>query len=185
MTTAPLGTGAATTPGRRRAVVLGVAAALAVAFVVATTRLFVLPHQDRPARADAIVMFAGSPGRLERAVALAQAGYAPVLAVSQPTAEDPCPTDIPGVEVICFSPSPRTTQGESRWVAEAARARGWNSLIVVTATSQSTRAHLRLARCYSGETRMIGVPLPRTMWPYMIAYEWAALGKALLLQRTC
>lgn len=158
---------------------------LVAAFGVATTRLFVLPHRDRPAPADAIVMFAGSPGRLERAVGLAEAGYAPVLAVSQPTAADPCPSDVPNVEVICFSPSPLTTQGESRWVAEAARVRHWRSLIVVTSTSQTTRARLRLHRCYSGDTLMIGVSPPRRLWPYVIAYEWAAMGKALLLQRSC
>ncbi|MCM3921436.1 YdcF family protein [Frankia sp. AiPs1] len=170
---------------RRRAITIALIGALAVAFMAATARLFVFPHRDQPAPVDAIVMFAGSPGRLERAVALARAGYAPVLAVSTPTADDPCPAAIPGVEVICFAPSPLTTQGESRWVGAAAARRGWHSLIVITSTSQSTRARLRLGRCYPGEVRMIGVPPPRRMWPYMITYEWAAMGKALLFQRSC
>ncbi|ETA03810.1 hypothetical protein CcI156_07460 [Frankia sp. CcI156] len=183
MTAGPLGR-VPTRPWRRRAAV-GILGGLTVAFAVATARLFVFPHQDAPAPVDAIVMFAGSPGRLERAVALARAGYAPVLAVSAPTEKDPCPGPIPGVEVICFSPDPRTTQGESRWTSAAAARRGWHSLIVVASTSQSTRARLRLARCYDGETRMQGVPPPRRAWPYVIAYEWAALGKALVLQRHC
>ncbi|CAO5180934.1 DUF218 domain-containing protein [Frankia sp. AiPs1] len=164
---------------------MGAVGAMAIAVAVATVRLFVLPHQDRPAPADAIVMFAGSPGRIERAVALARAGYAPVLAVSTPTADDPCPSGLMGVEVICFAPDPLTTRGESRWLAAAAAQRGWHSVIVITATTQTTRARLRLSRCYDGQARMIGVHPPRAMWPYMIAYEWAAMGKALLLQRGC
>ncbi|MCM3883643.1 YdcF family protein [Frankia sp. R82] len=166
-------------------VLVGVAGVLVIGFALATVRLFVLPHRDAPARADAIVMFAGSPGRLERAVALARTGYAPVLAVSTPTADDPCPRGLTGVEVICFAPRPLTTRGESRWLAAAAAQRGWHSVLVITATTQTTRARLRLGRCYHGDARMIGVSPPRGMWPYMIAYEWAAMGKALLLQRGC
>jgi hypothetical protein len=184
MTAAPLDR-APSVPARRRAVAFGLIGALVLAFAVATARLFVLPHQDQPAPVDAIVMFAGSPGRLERAVALARAGYAPVLAVSTPTADDPCPEGISGVEVICFAPDPLTTRGESRWLAAAAAQRGWHSVIVITVISQSTRARLRLSRCYAGEARMISVPPPWFMWPYMIAYEWAAMGKALVLQRSC
>lgn len=170
---------------RRRTITVGVAGVLTVAFIVTTGRLFVFPRHDRPAPVDAIVMFAGSAGRLERAVALARAGYAPVLAVSAPTAKDPCPGPIPGVEVICFAPDPLTTQGESEWVGRAAARRGWHSLLVVTSTSQSTRARIRLDRCFDGAALMQGVSPPRRLWPYMIAYEWAAMGKALVLQRHC
>ncbi|OHV30692.1 hypothetical protein CC117_05840 [Parafrankia colletiae] len=164
------------------AVALGVTSLL---FLGATGRLFVFPRRDEPAPVDAIVMFAGSPGRLEHAVALAAAGYAPTLAVSVPTVDDPCPPPIPGVEVICFAPDPLTTQGESRWTAAAAARYGWRSVLVITSTSQTTRARLRLARCYPGQVLMSPVPPPRLMWPYMIAYEWAAMGKALVVQREC
>ncbi|MEX5631259.1 YdcF family protein [Parafrankia sp. FMc2] len=169
---------------RRRtvAVALGVTSLL---FLGATARLFVFPRRDAPAPVDAIVMFAGSPGRLEHAVALAVAGYAPTLAVSVPTVDDLCPPPIPEVEVICFAPDPLTTQGESRWTAAAAARHGWRSILVITSTSQTTRARLRLARCYPGQVLMSPVPPPRLMWPYMIAYEWAAMGKALVVQREC
>ncbi len=164
------------------AVALGVSSLL---FLGATARLFVFPGRDEPAPVDAIVMFAGSPGRIEHAVALAEAGYAPTLAVSVPTVDDPCPPPIPGVEVICFAPDPLTTQGESRWTAAAAARYGWRSVLVITSTSQTTRARLRLARCYPGQVLMSPVSPPRRMWPYMIAYEWAAMGKALVVQREC
>ncbi|CAO5246123.1 YdcF family protein [Frankia sp. AgKG'84/4] len=185
-TTGPTVRPAAPRPsGRRRAIRRGLIGVLVLAFAATTARLFIFPDQDRPARVDAIVMFAGSPGRLERAVGLARAGYAPLLAISTPTADDPCPQEITGVEVVCFAPDPLTTQGESRWLAAAAAQRGWHSVIVITATTQTTRARLRLGRCYPGEARMIGVAPAKLSWPYMIAYEWAALGKALILQRGC
>jgi hypothetical protein len=164
------------------------AVGLAVAAVaLVTARVFVYPTRDAPTRVDAIVMFAGSAGRLEQATALARAGYAPVLAVSQPTPNDPCPpTPAPGVEVVCFGPRPLTTRGEARWTARAAAERGWRSIIVITSTPQDSRARLRLARCYPGEVRVVPVsPATRSTWTYMVAYEWAATAKALLWQRGC
>lgn len=154
-------------------------------FVTSTARLFVFPKTDVPRQADAIVMFAGSPGRLEKAVQLARAGYAPVLAVSVPAPDSPCPPPIPDVDVICFAPDPVTTQGEARWVGEAAAYYGWESIIVITVTSQTTRARIRLSRCYPGEVLMTPVPPPRRMWPYVIAYEWAAMAKAMIFEREC
>jgi hypothetical protein len=189
----PVGPGAGSAePGarrwlRRRRLLRSAAGLLVVVFVLATAKLFVFPRRDTPVRADAIVMFAGSVGRLELAVSLARAGYAPVLAVSQPTPHDPCPPDtIPNVEVICFNPQPLTTQGESRWTAQAAAAHGWHSLLVITATTQDTRARLRLSRCYHGDVQVVTVdPVTRAAWAYMVTYEWGALVKALVLQRTC
>ncbi|MBL7495975.1 YdcF family protein [Frankia sp. CNm7] len=165
----------------------GLAGLLVLAFVAVTAKLFVYPKRDAPAPVDAIVMFAGSAGRVELAVSLARAGYAPVLAVSQPAPGDACPANtIPNVEVICFHPDPLTTRGESRWTAEAADARGWRSILLVTSTPQDGRARLRLGRCYDGEVRVMTVdPGSRADWARMIAYEWAATVKALVLQRGC
>ncbi|OHV32580.1 MULTISPECIES: hypothetical protein [Pseudofrankia] len=172
---------------RRRRLLRSAAGLLAVTFVLTTAKLFVFPKRDVPTPVDAVVMFAGSSGRLELAISLARYGYAPVLAVSQPTPDDLCPPDtIPNVEVICFHPRPLTTQGEARWVATAAAARGWRSIIVVTSTTQDSRARLRLSRCYDGEVKVTPVDPPtRAAWAYMITYEWAAMAKALVLQRGC
>jgi hypothetical protein len=172
---------------RRRRLVRSAAGLVVVAFVLATAKLYVFPHRDTPARVDAIVMFAGSSGRLELAESLAQLGYAPVLAVSQPTASDPCPPDtIPNVQVVCFHPKPLTTQGEARWTGATAKARGWHSILVITSTPQDTRARLRLSRCYDGQVRVMSVdPSTRAVWAYMVTYEWAATLKALVLQRSC
>ena len=172
---------------RRHRLVRSVAGLLLVAFGLATAKLYVFPRRDPPTRVDAIVMFAGSSGRLELAQALARTGYAPVLAVSQPTAKDPCPPDtIPGVQVLCFHPKPLTTQGEARWTGAAAKARGWRSILVITSTPQDTRARLRLSRCYDGQVRVLSIdPATRAAWAYMVTYEWAATLKALVLQRSC
>jgi hypothetical protein len=58
---------------------------------------------------------------------------------------------------------------------------------VVTITSQDTRARLRVQRCFDGHVYVVTVPpdLARTNWPYQIAYQWAALIKAEILQRSC
>jgi hypothetical protein len=178
---------AATRPLRRRRLLRSAAGLLVVISVLATAKLFVFPKRDAPARVDAIVMFAGSTGRVALAVSLARAGYAPVLAVSQPTPADLCPPDtIPNVQVICFHPKPLTTRGEARWTAQAAQKYGWRSILVITATTQDLRARLRLSRCYHGEVRVMTVdPVNRATWAYMITYEWAALAKALVLQTSC
>ncbi|WP_239336955.1 YdcF family protein [Frankia sp. CiP3] len=160
-------------------------AAAAVVFLIATARLFVWPATDPPQRVDAIVMYAGSPGRLARAVELARAGYAPMLAVSNPFGQDRCPVAIPGVQVICFRPDPLTTQGEARMTAQLAARYNWRSVLVVVGTPQDTRARLRLNRCYAGRILLATAAPPWYTWPYMIIYEWGATAKALIIQRTC
>nr|MDT0664880.1 YdcF family protein [Micromonospora sp. DSM 115978] len=107
---------------------------LSSALGVFTARYLVWPPLAPPGPADAIIMMAGSPGRLERAVALANAGYAPVIVVSTPVSTElgcPDPAIVPGIEMICFTPEPRTTQGEAQFAAQLAQRRGWNSLLVV------------------------------------------------------
>ena len=42
---------------------------------------------------------------------------------------------------ICFTPDPYSTQGEARWIAQEAKKRGWDSVVVVTSTlPRATRA---------------------------------------------
>jgi len=31
----------------------------------------------------------------------------------------------------------------------------------------------------------VATPIPLISWPYQIGYEWSALAKALIFQRTC
>ena len=89
------------------------------------------------------------------------------------------------MKIICFYPSPATTQGEVEFAARMAAAHHWRSVVMVTMIPQAWRAQLRLRRCYSGQVYVVTGPIPWDVWPYQIAYEWAATVKALVLQRDC
>ncbi len=155
-------------------------------FTAATARLFVFPATDPPRKADAIVMFDGAPDRRQRTLELARAGYAPVVIMSTPGSQT-CPTDaVPDtVRLICFRPNPSTTQGEAQETARLAELHGWHSLLLVVGRQQDTRARIRLGRCYGGRVLVDTIEPPLLYWPYAIAYEWGALGKALVWQRSC
>ena len=56
---------------------------------------------------------------------------------------------------------------------------------MVTITPQDTRARLRMERCFGGPVYVMTTPIPAGKWPYQLAYEWGALTKALVLQRSC
>lgn len=166
----------------RAVVVTGVGAAL----LGLSARLFVWPAHDRPTRVDAVVALGGDTHRRAKALSLARAGFAPVAALSLGSPDDgPCPASDGTIEVVCFRPDPASTQGEARGLARLAAERGWHRIIVVPGTTQATRARLRIRRCYPGE--LLVDPARETAWslPYDIAYEWAALAKALFFQRAC
>jgi hypothetical protein len=136
---------------------------------------------------DAIVMLAGPGNRLPVAIALARAHRAPVLVVSrgQHGYGGPCPAPIPGVKLICFEPNPGDTRGEAEFAARLAARYHWNSLLLVTARQQDTRARVLMRRCYSGSIYVATGALPWDRWPYEIAYEWGALIKALVVHPGC
>lgn len=78
---------------------------------------------------------------------------------------------LPGVEIICFAPDPRTTRGEAEYVGRLARRYHWRSLALVTSNLQNARARLRVGRCFSGSVYVVDASLPLSQWPYTIAYE--------------
>jgi hypothetical protein len=163
---------------------------LASAFVVVcavSARLFIWPEQGMPSRVDAIVMLDGSGHPLNVALRLAEQHRAPFLVVSQgtPASHDPCPRPIPRVTLICFNPVPPTTRGEAEFVGRLATKYHWRSIAVVAITPQDSRARLRVERCFSGQVYVVTAPIRPSTWPYQIAYEWAALAKALFIQRDC
>src|ERR1035437_7083699 len=69
---------------RRRLALAGVAVLVVVAILALTATLFVWPSTNVPRRSDAIVVLGGSGLRVQKGVALAHAGYAPNLVVSDP-----------------------------------------------------------------------------------------------------
>jgi hypothetical protein len=169
-----------------RKVVITLVAVFFVACAM-TARLFIWPEQGMPSRVDAIVML-DSPGHpLNFAVRLAEQHRAPFLVVSQgtPVSRDPCPPPVPRVTLICFNPTPPTTRGEAEFIGQLAKKYHWQSIAVVAITPQDSRARLRVERCFPGQVYVVTAPIKPSTWPYQIAYEWAALLKALVVQRSC
>jgi len=163
------------------------AVVLIAAFSIATARLIIWPAQGMPARVSAIVMLAGPENRLPVALQLAREHRAPILVVSRGWMGygGPCPQMTPGVKLVCFDPNPGDTRGEAEFAGRLANRYGWRSVVLVTARGQDTRARILLRRCFSGSIYVVTTPLPWYDMPDQIAYQWAALAKALLLHRAC
>jgi uncharacterized SAM-binding protein YcdF (DUF218 family) len=174
---------------RRRKAAVALAIVLA-GFCAATGVLFVWPPgQGMPARVDAIVVLGGQGDRLGQGLELARQDRAPVLLVSRglphPVPGSVCGPRSQSVKVICFDPRPRTTQGEAEYVGRLARRYHWRSVVLVVTPDQVIRARIRFERCYAGQVYVVTTPLPVLEWPYQIAYQWAAMFKEEVLQRSC
>ncbi len=166
----------------RTAVTLGV---LALLFAAVSARLFVWPSTRPATPADAIVILGGDGERYNMGAWLAQNGTAPVVVMSTDSDSVGCPGTLTAVPVMCFVPDPYSTRGEARYIADLARERGWHHLIVVTSAPQSTRAVLRLQRCFSGDIDVATVDVGKVRLVRDVLYEWGAMAKALLFERGC
>lgn len=160
---------------------------LIAVFCAATAWLFVWPATGMPARVDAIVVLGGPGNRIDAAERLAGQGRARYLVISEGQYVPPylCGTYVGTALVVCFRPTPATTQGEAEATARLARQYGWRSIVLVTTPDQTWRAKLRFRRCYSGSVYGVTTPLPSHLWPFQIAYQWAATVKAELVNRSC
>jgi hypothetical protein len=161
----------------------GAAVVMAAVLCLASGRLFVWPAADQPAPCDAVIALGGNDRRARKAESLVAAGYAPTLVIAIGRSQRRPRTDLPGCEVIIFDPEPFSTRGEARYVGALAADRGWKRIMIVPGMTQATRARIRFRRCYAGD--LLVVPARDTVrhLPYHIAYEWAALTKALIFQR--
>ncbi len=170
--------------GRRVLIALVI---LVIVAAAATARLFVWPDQGMPPAVSAVLMLDVPGGRLSNALRLAAQHRAPFLLISlgMPWGGYGCPRPVPRVTLICFNPSPGTTKGEAEYVGKLARKYHWRSIAVVTITPQDSRARLRVERCFAGPVYVVATPIALTSWPYQVAYEWGALVKALVVQRSC
>lgn len=161
---------------------------LGVLLMGASARLFVWPPTDAPAKVDAILALGGDPGqfRAKQGVALAEAGYAPVVMVSRGGyPPSPCPMARVPVRVICFRANPLNTRGEVQFAARLARWHHWETVLVVPERSQATRARMLIKRCSPIRIVIVPVQDPASRLLYDLAYEWAATAKALIIHRTC
>jgi len=175
---------------RRRRIAGAVLVVVLAGFCAATGVLFIWPPgEGMPTRVDAIVVLGGQGDRLAKGLELAHQGRAPVLVISRglphPVPGSVCSPRSQTFKVICFLPRPRTTQGEAEYVSRLARHNHWQSVVLVVTPDQVIRARIRFKRCYAGQVYVVTTPLPLLEWPYQIAYQWAAMFKEEVLQRSC
>jgi len=166
---------------------LTTAAALIAIFIALTARLFVWPATGAPGQVDAIVMTASPYAPLSLATRLARAHGAKYLLISlgHDGYGGSCPPGTPGIRLMCFDPSPATTQGEAQYAGQMAAKYNWRSILVVSITPQLWRAEERVQRCFNGAVYGVAGGIPWHSWPYEIAYEWGATVKMLVWQRSC
>lgn len=164
----------------KRAIVL-----IVVAYVAAATYLFVVHHDDRPAKADAVVVLSGTSERLPVGERLVRDGYAPLLVVSRSKHPGPAEPRVCPKAAICFTAQPYSTRGEARAIARFAATRHWKTVDVVTSQFHIFRARILIRRCYHGGLRMVGAPEPWWRLPYDVAKETAKLTYQEVLARGC
>ena len=157
--------------------------------------LFVWPGQDHPRHAAAIVVLSGdAEHRFPRALALARAGVAPVLVVSDgarsswPPASRLCAHPSGHrFRVICSRPAPYSTRGEARGALALAERNHWRSLLVVTSTYHVYRARMLFKRCLDGRARVYATGTSASLkWlPVNMAGETIKLGLVFTTRRGC
>ncbi|MCV7283149.1 YdcF family protein [Mycolicibacterium flavescens] len=179
-----------------RAVFEAVAVVVVVVLVDLTAAGFVLftnAAPDELEKADAILVLAGEhDGREDHGVALARAGWAPTVVLSNPYPSDDEVMDRvcdgePGVEVICVRPDLLTTRGEAIAMRALADERSWRKIIVVTWRYHMPRARFIFRQCYSArgdDTVMTAVPRSYDFsvpeWELTYAYQFAGFAKAAI-----
>ena len=160
-------------------------AVLVAAYVGVSVAFFVEPTLGSLAHPQVVAVLGGYGNRDPRALAVARAEHVRTVAVSWPPYSS-CPSAQRGLRIFCFVPKPVSTQGEARALARLERLHGWKRVLVVAGTTQIVRARLRLERCSPARLAFVGVdPSGPFSWLYEIAYDQAALLKALVWQRGC
>ena len=159
--------------------------ALVMAYVAVAGYLFVVHHDDPPAKADAVVVLSGTKERLPVGERLVRGGYAPLLVVSRST--DPTVAEQRACRsgALCFRAKPYSTRGEARAIVRLAAARHWRTVDVVTSQFHVFRARMVIRRCYHGGLRMVGAPEPVWRLPYDAAKESAKLVYQEVFARSC
>ena len=152
--------------------------------------MVVWPTTYEPERADAVVLLSGDGARLPGALHLMERKVAPTLVfVGTPDvlAVVALCRDPQAFEVVCLQPSPDNTRTEARAAGELARARRWQSMVLVTSRYHVTRARLLFSRCFDGTVGAIGDP-PRYGPQFarrQIRHEWLGLIHATVFARGC
>jgi uncharacterized SAM-binding protein YcdF (DUF218 family) len=159
--------------------------------VVLTARLFWWPATSSLTSADAVVVLAGDYGdRLERGLALMQAGVAPTLVLDglpDGRAAAALCESRQRFEVVCLRPLPDSTRTEAQAAGRLAATRGWERVLVVTTRSHVTRAGVMFRRCTPAEVDVTGTDPPYGLRVKLgtIVHELLGYANAVLRERHC
>jgi hypothetical protein len=163
--------------------------ALVLVWLVGGYFVLVHPPTNKPRKVDAIFVL-GPPqenNRLGVALSLINAGYSKTLAISAVTSVDGqsrkiCKNGLPGVAILCFQPSPFTTQGEAQYIAREAKAKNWTSVLIVTSSYHVLRARVLVDRCFHGDVLMVAATksVDNAQIRYQYFYQTGAWLKALV-----
>lgn len=178
---------------RHRRVLLLTLAGLVIGWAIAAAVVFVWPPESSgAAKADAVIVLAGGrAARLKEGLALVRGGAAPVLVISDawspawPEANRLCAGRKAPVPILCFHPDPYDTHGEAKGFSSLAKARGWDSVIVVSSRYHTVRAKLLFDRCFDGQVSTDGAG--ESLFDRVLAapFETVKMGYALLVRRSC
>ncbi len=141
-----------------------------------------------PPDADAIVVLRGSGQSLPAGQALLGGGIAPTLLVSSGSTGDDRRRRLcrkPPEEVVCVIGGPFVTGGELQAIADVARNRRWDTVVVVSPSYERVRVDRVLARC--ADVRVVGYGVDDPWWRDAVALpiEWVKLGVAETVRRGC
>jgi uncharacterized SAM-binding protein YcdF (DUF218 family) len=159
--------------------------ALIVAYVAAAAYLLVVHHDDRPVKADAVVVLSGTSERLPVGERLVRDEFARLLVVSRSDNPNAAERRACRNGALCFRAAPYSTRGEARGIARLAAAHHWRTVDVVTSEFHVFRARILIKRCYHGTLRMIGAPEPAWRLPYDVVKETVKLVYQETVVRGC
>ncbi len=181
----------------RRAMLVTGAVGIALVLMMAASGyiLFYNAPTDPLQRADAVVVLGGEhDGREDFGLALARAGWAPTVVMSNPyLPTDPviqrvCGQSGGGIEVLCPRPFPVTTRGEAEMMRRLANQRSWSKIIVVTWRHHIPRARLVFRQCFpNNPSAVVMEAVPRHYdysllgWEVIYAYQYGGFAKAWAL----
>ena len=156
------------TPRLRRALLVTAVAALCLvaAWIAVCVRYVAQPRIDPVARVDALYVLGPVETRLEPALALMDAGVAPVMLATtsidqqtgQPYFTDHCGRVTSTYRIECIVPDPYNTRGEAELLAEQVRQHGWTKVAILTSTAHASRARLLMDRCVAASVLVWDYP---------------------------
>ena len=155
-------------PRTRRTLLIALASVLALAatWLALCVRYVAHPDIDAHERVDALYVLGPVETRLDEALALMDAGLAPVMlattsideSTGTPYFTDHCGRVTATYRIECVVPEPYTTRGEAEMLAGLVRVHGWRKVAILTSTAHASRAGLLMRRCVAASVLVWDYP---------------------------